>query len=328
MNSNIEREDNNCDDCDDTGDWDEIATISSEIPVTKDLSAQLEKDRGSFSTAAPVSGGLRPRDFRAYELEISISVGDRFTAWPANVFQGAKHSYISRGLSSRLGLRPIPLNPSSRIGPIISLFPGSFWVGSFVSVRIRLPSMKGIVLRLNARVIDMMEEQTEYFVLGFSTFQKHLRGNLSDLHLLETKRATETIAICGVVASQWIDEGWRISPSKNSVPSWGIDDSCVPYLTPDIDRLVLNTESSEPHEPRMKKENLLSLLSELDHCTPTNWELDETVAISWCDRTKLALEGLSGCCWEWWPLRRPFQPLRPGDIRLVWTCVSFVIPRQ
>ena len=40
------------------------------------------------------------------------------------------------------------------------------------------------------------------------------------------------------------------------------------------------------------------------------------------DTLKIALENFSGESWNWWPLQPPRQDLRPGKVRLTWTCVK------
>jgi hypothetical protein len=39
------------------------------------------------------------------------------------------------------------------------------------------------------------------------------------------------------------------------------------------------------------------------------------------NKVKISLEKFSGESWDWWPLKPPRHKLRPGKIRLTWTCV-------
>lgn len=74
-------------------------------------------------------------------------------------------------------------------------------------------------------------------------------------------------------------------------------------------------------EPAPQREDLLSLVAELDHSQPSHMTLDDQPGISCIDGIKLAMESVTQSRWSWWPLAAPRQRLRPGEVQLVWSCV-------
>lgn len=70
-------------------------------------------------------------------------------------------------------------------------------------------------------------------------------------------------------------------------------------------------------------DDLHSLIAELLDTDPrciVGWtDRDET---SWNDLSKSKFESWTREKWDWWPFKRPLRRLRPGEVRLHWTCVS------
>ncbi|EXF80638.1 hypothetical protein CFIO01_06344 [Colletotrichum fioriniae PJ7] len=253
-----------------------------------------------------------------YQLDVLVGDDDEFITCLADVKGDDTQSFISLDLATRLGLNLVPAAP--RLPQISVPIYGSISFNSFVRVKVQVPSMAVNAVNLSIGVIDVEKGRVEHLVLGSKTFKRVFGGILSDLRRHREINATKMVAGAYELASEWVNEINGSPLSQCSLHPTESDHSKFLYLTSSADELILAIESGVLHEPNIEKERLPALLSELDHCAPTKWKLDDAVTISWCDRSKLALECLSGRHWDWWPLPSPHRPLKSDGIRLIWTC--------
>jgi len=74
------------------------------------------------------------------------------------------------------------------------------------------------------------------------------------------------------------------------------------------------------------RSRMLLVISELHYSQPDSLLIDSNDELSLIEKIQSSLESLTGEEWNWWPLSRPRRPLRPGESRLGWTCVSAFSP--
>lgn len=77
------------------------------------------------------------------------------------------------------------------------------------------------------------------------------------------------------------------------------------------------------HDDPGLRHRLTSLVVELSESRPPKLDIDLRAGVSRLDAMKLSIEEWTNVTWSWWPLSKPRKPLKQGQIRLSWTCVSW-----
>lgn len=115
-----------------------------------------------------------------------------------------------------------------------------------------------------------------------------------------------------------------LKPSENVDDGPGDQDTVLTFAS-QLRKLVSKQRSKNSQAEQQKLE---ALACELEFAEPRYITVEAPSLPSVIDKAKLVFEAYTGGEWDWRPWPQPLRPLRYGEVRINWKCVSIAPPRS